>query len=357
MNNKQIKQILLNGKALHKGTGGASLQIEIEDTPVFVKKIPITDLELQPDHYMSTSNIFNLPMYYQYGIGSAGFSAWRELNSHIITTNWVITGKCLNFPKMYHWRILKSADKKIISDKEKTILDHNVTYWGNNQSIRHRLNDLILASHHMYLFIEFIPNNLYDWLNQQIAHNEKETIISIQFIKQQMQNTHDFMRSQNFLHMDVRLENILTNGKQLFYSDFGLALSDKFTLKHTEIQFMQNHASYDYASGIFNLLYSLIISLNQNKLSEKTKIVQNLKGNAMPYGEEIDQFKIILNHYISEPKRKNIGALNTFIREYAPITMEMINFLLKIQQDCSSMYPNNLIYDLLNKMNKCKHDK
>ena len=55
---------------------------------------------------MSTANLFELPIYYQYGIGSAGFNAWRELYTHIITTDWVIRNKCPNFPRMYHWRIL-----------------------------------------------------------------------------------------------------------------------------------------------------------------------------------------------------------------------------------------------------------
>lgn len=64
---------------MHAGIGGTSVQIDIENITVFVKKVPITELELKPDNFMSTANIFNLPMCYQYGIGSAGFSTWREL--------------------------------------------------------------------------------------------------------------------------------------------------------------------------------------------------------------------------------------------------------------------------------------
>lgn len=65
MSNKQLEHLLADGKAMHKGIGGTSLQIEIDNTPVFVKKVPLTDLELQPENYMSTANIFNLPMCYQ----------------------------------------------------------------------------------------------------------------------------------------------------------------------------------------------------------------------------------------------------------------------------------------------------
>ena len=44
------------------------------NTPVFVKKVPITDLELQPENDMSTANIFNLPKCDQHVIGSTGYS-------------------------------------------------------------------------------------------------------------------------------------------------------------------------------------------------------------------------------------------------------------------------------------------
>jgi len=73
---------------MHEGIGGKSALISIEDTPVFVKKVPLTDLEQLPQHFMSTKNLFDLPLGYQYGVGSAGFGAWRELATHVMTTNW-----------------------------------------------------------------------------------------------------------------------------------------------------------------------------------------------------------------------------------------------------------------------------
>ncbi len=81
--------------------------------------MPLTDLEQLPQHFISTANLFNLPLGYQYGVGSAGFGAWRELATHIMTINWVITGECANFPTMYHWRILPSSP-----------VDININYWG-----------------------------------------------------------------------------------------------------------------------------------------------------------------------------------------------------------------------------------
>jgi len=104
LNQEKLKQILANAKPMHEGIGGKSALVSIDNTPVFVKKVPLTDLEQLPQHFMSTANFFNLPPGYQYGIGSAGFGAWRELATHVMTTNWAITGECANFPIMYHRR-------------------------------------------------------------------------------------------------------------------------------------------------------------------------------------------------------------------------------------------------------------
>jgi hypothetical protein len=82
-----------------KVSGGKSALIDIDDTPVFIKRVPLTDLELQSKNFMSTANIFDLPMCYQYGVGSAGFGAWRELATHIITNQW---GDCERMRKFPH---------------------------------------------------------------------------------------------------------------------------------------------------------------------------------------------------------------------------------------------------------------
>lgn len=48
LSNAQIKQILANSKPMHEGIGGKSALISIDGTPVFVKKVPLTDLEQLP---------------------------------------------------------------------------------------------------------------------------------------------------------------------------------------------------------------------------------------------------------------------------------------------------------------------
>jgi len=43
-------QILASAKPMHEGIGGKSCLCSIDDTSVFVKKVPLTDLEKLPQH-------------------------------------------------------------------------------------------------------------------------------------------------------------------------------------------------------------------------------------------------------------------------------------------------------------------
>lgn len=61
LSNEKLKQILADAKPMHEGIGRKSALIFIDDTPVFVKKVPLTDLEQLDQNFMSTANFFNLP--------------------------------------------------------------------------------------------------------------------------------------------------------------------------------------------------------------------------------------------------------------------------------------------------------
>ncbi len=172
LSNEKLKYILVDAQPMHEGIGGKSALIYIDETPVFVKKVPLTDLELLPPHFMSTANIFNLPLCYQYGVGSAGFGVWRELAAHIMTTNWVMTGECLNFPIIYHWRILPNEPGDININYWGDI-EKYCHYWENSSAIRKRVEDLNNASVHISLFLEYVPQNLHEWLSTQIAKGRR----------------------------------------------------------------------------------------------------------------------------------------------------------------------------------------
>ena len=106
---KKQMDLLFNDEKKTHGWGTNHI-IKIGNSKVFVKRIPLTDIEYQ--NMFSTKNHYNLPTYYNYGVGSAGFGAFRELVTHIKTTNWVLKGEIENFPLMYHYRIVPCSDKK-----------------------------------------------------------------------------------------------------------------------------------------------------------------------------------------------------------------------------------------------------
>ena len=99
---------LLQGMIAGKeGFGGRTTQLAVGEVQVFCKLIPLTILEAKPENYQSTANLFQLPTYYQYGIGSIGFGAWRELAAHVLASDWVASGKHEQFPLTHHWRIVQ----------------------------------------------------------------------------------------------------------------------------------------------------------------------------------------------------------------------------------------------------------
>lgn len=91
------------------GIGGSKLSIRVADSQVFVKLVRLTDVERAAGR-ASTANLFDLPTWYQYGVGpgSTGFNVWREVASHEIASDWVLDGICANFPLLmndFYWRL------------------------------------------------------------------------------------------------------------------------------------------------------------------------------------------------------------------------------------------------------------
>lgn len=324
LSNEKLKQILADSKPMHEGIGGTSALIAIDDTPAFVKKVPLTDLEQLPQHFMSTANIFDLPLSYQYGVGSAGFGAWRELATHIMTTNWVITGECANFPIMYHWRIFPSSPGDININYWGDI-EKYCQYWENSDVIRKRVLDLNNASAHIALFLEYAPQNLHDWLSAQIAKGDDSAEAAVAFVDEQLKETNKYMNARGLMHFDAHFENILTDGKLLYLSDFGLALSSTFDLTPEEIEFLKQHQSYDQACAAVNLLHCIITSL---------------------FGKE--HWEIRLREYLGGELSNAPPAINTIINRYAPIALLMDEFFQKLQKESKSTpYPATQVEKLL----------
>jgi hypothetical protein len=96
-----LERVVDQAPQVRPGIGGTSATVEAGGVRVFVKQVPVTERELRPGNVRSTANLFGLPGFYQYGLGSAGFGAWRELAAHIMTTNWVLSDEHRAFALLY----------------------------------------------------------------------------------------------------------------------------------------------------------------------------------------------------------------------------------------------------------------
>ena len=237
--------------------GGSTTQLSVGEVRVFCKLIPLTILEAQPENYKSTANLFQLPSYYQYGIGSVGFGAWRELAAHVMASDWVASGKQEQFPLTYHWRIVQISGVASVESEADEYLTHAAALDNDESAIRERLIAIRASTSYIAIFSEHFPQTLADWLVEKLQSDLPSASAAISFTEQKAREAFDFMRSANFVHFDAHLSNILTDGVRLYFADFGLAMHDSFDLTQNERRFLTNHPEYDTARFASSLVHTI----------------------------------------------------------------------------------------------------
>ncbi|MCX2949060.1 hypothetical protein [Lentzea sp. NEAU-D7] len=227
------------------GIGGPTALLDVAGTPVFVKRVPLTELELRPENVRSTANLYDLPMHAHYGvglIGAAGFGAWRELAVHVMTTEWVLAGEHEGFPLMYHWRVLPHPGQTLPAE-----LEQAVGYWG--PEVGPRIEALRESTASIALFLEYVPRNLHDWLNDQ---DDLES--ACEWVERELAAGVEFMNSRGLLHFDGHFQNVLTDGERLYFADYGLAISSRFDLSEEETAFFAENRDYDRCYTVTHLV-------------------------------------------------------------------------------------------------------
>ncbi|WP_405743061.1 protein kinase family protein [Streptomyces sp. NBC_01525] len=234
------------------GIGGRRAEMEVEGRRVFVKRVPLTDLELRPEHVRSTANLFGLPLYYQYGVGSAGFGAWRELAAHLMTTAWVLRNAYAGFPLLYHWRVLPDRPPGDFADAFGGV-EGAVAHWEGSSAVRRRLEAIGSSSFSLVLFLEHVPRTLADRLSdlRNGAWAEPGGSAPYRWAENELLRGTEFMSAHGLVHFDTHFANLLTDGHRVYFTDFGLALSRDFDLSAEESAFLTDHLVYDrsYAPG------------------------------------------------------------------------------------------------------------
>ena len=281
------------------GIGGKSALLEVAGTPVFVKRVPLTDLERQPERVRSTANHFELPVFCQYGIGAIGgpgFGVWRELAVHTMTTNWVLAAEYAGFPLMYHWRVLPDSTPL---PEELADVERAVAYWGGGSQVRRRIEALRQSSASVALFLEYIPQNLHQWLSAQVEAGDEATDRACAMVEKNLAAGTSFMNARGLLHFDAHFENILTDGRRLYFADYGLATSSRFELSQEEARFFDRHQDYDRcytATYLVNWLVTALCGLAREDGDGRYALVRACAEGKRPTGIPEEAAAILARH-------------------------------------------------------------
>ncbi|MCX5008985.1 protein kinase family protein [Streptomyces sp. NBC_00638] len=255
LSDRRLEDAVASAPSLGSGIGGRSAEMEIEGIRVFVKRVPLTDIEVRPEHVRSTRNLFDLPLFYQYGAGSAGFGAWRELAAHVMTTGWVLRNEYAGFPLLYHWRILPDSAPAGFADGLGGV-EGAVAHWEGSPAVRRRLEAIGRSSFSLVLFLEHVPQTLAAWLGntRDAARPEQGGESPYRWVEDQLLRGTEFMSARGLVHFDAHFANLLTDGRQVYFADFGLASSRDFELSAEERVFLTEHLVYDRSYAPNHLL-------------------------------------------------------------------------------------------------------
>lgn len=245
----ELAALVAAGRAGEVGVGGGSGLIEVDGVPVFAKRIPLTDLELA--HPRSTANLFDLPLYCQYGIGGPGLSGWRELAANLTVTDGVRGGETESFALLYHWRVLPGRPP--VADEHADI-EAVVAAMDGSRAVRTRLEALAAASHSLVLFLEYLPYPLHDWLREGPV--DKAGVL-----ERQLFEIAAFLRGRELLHLDGHFGNMRTDGERIYLVDFGLATSPRFELSTAERAFVRRNAGHDAGYAAMRLVNWLVTAV------------------------------------------------------------------------------------------------
>ncbi|MFC8043272.1 protein kinase family protein [Nocardia sp. NPDC057353] len=319
--NRALRDLVDAATPVGTGIGGRSALLEVAGIPVFVKRVPLTDVEAQ---VRSTANLFDLPTFCHYGaglIGSPGFGAWRELAVHTMATDWVLAGEYAGFPLLYHWRVLPDTTPL---PEELADIDRAVAYWDDRPQVRRRIEALRDSAASLTLFLEYIPQNLHEWLGARIATDGRACVMA----ERELAAGAAFLNSRGLLHFDAHFENILTDGHRLYFADYGLALSAGFDLSPAETAFFERNRSYDRAYIASYLANWLVTAVYQPQREDHAALVRAFAAGKSPEGIPEETAAVLLRN--------------------APVAATLSQFFRAFRQDSrETPYPDGEIRRLL----------
>lgn len=245
MSDSAVIQMVWGASKRATGIGGTTGVVSVDGTAVFVKVIPLTDRERAAENLGSTANLFRLPPYCHYGIGSPGIGAWRELAAHVASTQWILDGQCASFPLTYHWRVLPLPAFLGTLPEELVDADRMVAFWENSAAMRARLAAVVTAPSSIVVFGEYIPRPLIPWLEAQVQAGPATADAALSMVDTGLRAAVAFFHARGWTHFDAHFGNVLTDGRTVYLADYGLAASTGFALEDDERAFLRATSTHD----------------------------------------------------------------------------------------------------------------
>ncbi|MEU5162351.1 protein kinase family protein [Streptomyces sp. NPDC020875] len=327
---RRLGEVLAGVVPLGAGIGGAAGVLDVGGTAVFVKRVPLTADELAPEHRYSTADVFGLPAYCHYGVGmpgSPGFGAWRELAAHRMATDRVLAGDHDGFPLLYHWRVVPGDPAPLPG--ELADVERAVAYWGGGAGIRRRIEGLRGSPASLVLFLKRLPGTLHDWLSERIAAGPGAADAAVRSVEERLTAGVRAMNELGLLHFDGHFGNVLTDGRRLYFTDFGLALSTGFDLSPAERDFAARHRDHDPAYALSYLVNWLITAVYGYRRPEREALIRACADGAVPPpGPEAARSAIVRHARVAAVVTEFHGRLTDESRE-TPYPAEEIGRALR----------------------------
>jgi hypothetical protein len=182
-----------------------------------------------------------------------------------------------------------------------------------------RLEALQNASAHVNLFLEYVPETLHHWLSEKVAAGGTAAETAIQRVDRNLKATNAMMLAHGLTHFDAHFENILTDGEELYFTDFGLALSLQFELTGAEVDFWGRHRNFDCCNSAMSLV-GCIIKGAFDEDDWEAPLSEYLKGNMNPLPPAVD----------------------AVVRRDAGVAQTLSAFFKELNYDKSTGYPGSL---------------
>ena len=296
-------------------SGHATLALPGSETAVFAKLLPLSDLEREPSCANTTANVFQLPSYYQYRLGSLGLGVWRELAAHEQATDWALSGAFAAVPLLHGWRVLPIRAPVDPDCAE-------LTRWGAEPHIARRVAAGLSATACLLLIMESYPETLAQWIRGRLADQRREPLRP-QAVEASLLGVLRAVSQHGMLHMDAHLENFLITQDQAVLCDFGLAMAQSFDLSSEERRFFALHETFDRATAVTSLVQTLVTHYDERP-AWREALTEIVAGS-----------------------HATCGAMPTAISEYlalrAPVAVATGSFYDELNKDLATRYPAQAI--------------